>query len=255
MAVVEVRGLEQRRGARRILHGISFTVGVGVTGLLGPNGAGKTTLLETLSTVLPPSAGMLSVLGADAAERRSRDAIRRGIGFLPQNFGYPPNFRVIDFVEYAAWSKGMAHHEISAAATEAVEAVDLSDCARQPLKSLSGGMLRRAGIASAVVHNPSFLILDEPTVGLDPQQRTQFRELIIRMAGRTSVLLSTHLTEDVSVSCDRVLVLNKGTIAFDGSVEELSARGKGPVEDSGGSGARSTQSELERGYDKVVTAA
>ncbi|MEF9906187.1 ATP-binding cassette domain-containing protein [Streptomyces sp. P9-A2] len=255
MAVVEACGLEQRRGARQVLHGVNFTVGAGVTGLLGPNGAGKTTLLETLSTLLPPSAGTLSVLGADAAERRARENIRRGIGFLPQGFGYPPNFRVIDFVEYAAWSKGLPHRKISEAAREAMNAVDLSQFGHRPLKALSGGMLRRAGIASAIVHSPSFLILDEPTVGLDPQQRTQFRELVIRISDRTSVLLSTHLTEDISVACDRVLVLNKGTIAFDGSVEELSARGRAPTGDGDGSGVRSTQTELERGYDRVVTAA
>ncbi|WP_075265609.1 ATP-binding cassette domain-containing protein [Streptomyces sp. Tue 6075] len=253
MAVVEARELEQRRGTRKILHGVSFSVGTGVTGLLGPNGAGKTTLLETLTTLLPPSSGSLVVLGADAGERRTRQEIRRRTGFLPQNFGYPSNFRVIDFVEYAAWSKGVPRGRISELAHEAIRDVDLAEVEKRPLRALSGGMLRRAGIASAIVHRPPLLILDEPTVGLDPQQRTQFRELVLSLSARTSVLLSTHLTEDISVVCESVLVLNEGRIAFDGSVRRLSELGHGEAAQAAAHGDRVTQTALERGYDKVVT--
>ncbi|MEV7423886.1 ATP-binding cassette domain-containing protein [Streptomyces sp. NPDC091212] len=244
--VVEAHALEQRRGKRKILHGLSFGIGEGTTGLLGPNGAGKTTLLETLCTLLRPTTGSLTVLGLSAARRYDRAQLRASIGFLPQNFGYQPSFSVRDHVEYAAWSKGLGAREVREAARAAIASVGLEKETGRPLKALSGGMLRRAGIAASLVHRPRLLILDEPTVGLDPGQRTGFRELLRTVGESCAVVLSTHLTEDIAAVCDRVIVLDEGRIAHEGTTASLARLTGERVIGPG------TAPELERGYNTVV---
>ena len=150
---------------------MTLRAGPGVFGLLGPNGAGKTSLLRMMATVMPPTSGTLRLLDRDPGDYGPRREIRRRLGYLPQNLGYYPGFTVVEFVEYFALLKEMPPARVPAAVATAVERVGLGDKARAKLRTLSGGMLRRAGIAQAIVNEPELLLLDEPTAGLDPEQR------------------------------------------------------------------------------------
>ena len=155
------------------------------------------------------------------SERTAR-LVRDRIGYLPQDFGFDPGMTVSDFVTYAAWMRGVPSADWQQSVTETLEMVDLADRRRSKMRSLSGGMRRRAGIAWAIVGRPRLVLLDEPTVGLDPRQRLQFRKIISELTD-TVVLLSTHLIDDVAAICDRVIVLHAGTARFDGTVAELEA--------------------------------
>ncbi|THA70678.1 ATP-binding cassette domain-containing protein [Streptomyces sp. A0958] len=243
MTTARVEGLVQRRGRRAVLHDVSFTLGAGVTGLLGPNGAGKTTLLETLVTLIPPVDGDVTVLGHTLGTRTGRREVRRRVGFLPQRFGYHPGFTVSEFLTYVAWTKGLDRQRTLRAVDDAMSLVDLEEQAGTRMRKLSGGMLQRAGIAATLVHGPELLVLDEPTVGLDPRQRAEFRRLIRQLADTTPVLLSTHLTDDVNAMCTSVLVLAEGNIAFQGTPQTLADAGG--AEDLG-------DNDLERGYNALL---
>lgn len=243
---VEVHGLTQRFGRTEVVKGLDLDVGTGVFGLLGPNGAGKTTLLRTLATIIPPSDGRLRLVGFDPADQRERRLLRRRLGYLPQSLGYYPNFTVWEFVEYFALLKELPPNDVRPAVARAIEQVDLGSRARSKLKSLSGGMLRRVGIAQAIVNDPDLLLLDEPTAGLDPEQRVVFRMLLREVGVRGTVIVSTHLVEDVAAACSEVALLERGSIAFRGAPAELTALGEGhPVGDS----------PLERGYSAVLAGA
>lgn len=236
--MIRTEQLEQGYGGRTVLARLSIRFEEGVCGLLGPNGAGKTTLLKTLATIIPPQGGVLEVQGRAIDSDRAARQARRDIGYLPQDFGYTPGFTVFEFVRYCAWLREVPRVAATEAALRIIEQVGLADRAKSPMKSLSGGMLRRAGIASALVAEPRVLLLDEPTVGLDPEQRYEFRDLIRRLEGVT-VILSTHLVEDVSVLCGEVVVLDEGRVRYQGSTLELADLGVGfPLGDS----------PLERGY-------
>jgi ABC-type multidrug transport system ATPase subunit len=216
--------LRVRVGRRMAVNGLSLSLGVGVHGILGPNGAGKTTLIRALATVLRPNSGDLELLGSTPGGRSLRP-LRRAIGYLPQQFGYYPRFTVREFVEYMAWLKEMPKSEIPGAVQRAIERADLAGRADDKLKTLSGGMLRRAGIAQAIVNDPRILLLDEPTVGLDPAQRIQFRELLRALAPDTCVVVSTHLVEDVAAACTDVVLMDEGKLVYQGTAESLAAAG------------------------------
>jgi ABC-type multidrug transport system ATPase subunit len=217
-----------------------------VFGLLGPNGAGKTSLLRMMATVLPPSSGKMRLLGRDPGNYGPRREIRRRLGYLPQNLGYYPSFTVVEFVEYFALLKEMPAARVPAAVAVAIERADLGDKARAKLRTLSGGMLRRVGIAQAIVNDPELLLLDEPTAGLDPEQRVAFRALLRDLGERATVVVSTHLVEDVGAACTEVALMNAGKIVFRGTPAQLTARGEGH-----GVG----DAPLERGYSAVLTEA
>jgi ABC-2 type transport system ATP-binding protein len=209
-------------GRTNALNGVSFDLEKGVSGLLGPNGAGKTTLLRMLATVLAPDRGRLAVLGWDPQDAAGRLEIRRRLGYFPQEPGYHMNFTAFEFVDYLAILKEMVdtnrrHEEVR----RVLEAVGLGDVASKRLKALSGGMRRRVILAQALLGDPDVLVLDEPTVGLDPVQRLRFREILSRLAETQTVLLSTHMTEDVAALCSRVVVLNEGQVQFNGDITEL----------------------------------
>jgi ABC-2 type transport system ATP-binding protein len=244
---VEIADLTRRFGRTQAVAGVDLSAGPGVFGLLGPNGAGKTSLLRMMATVIPPSSGRLRLLGRDPGGYAPRREIRRRLGYLPQNLGYYPSFTVAEFVEYFALLKEMPSARVPAAVAAAIERTDLGDKARARLRTLSGGMLRRAGIAQAIVNEPELLLLDEPTAGLDPEQRVAFRALLRECGQRATVVVSTHLVEDVGAACTEVAVMNQGTIVFHGTPDELTARGDGT--DAAG------DAPLERGYSAVLAAA
>ena len=222
---IEIRGVtKQYRNGVKGLDSVTFSIGRGVFGLLGHNGAGKTILMKAIATILKPTSGPITVLGHDTM--REGDAVRKNIGYLPQELSMYPSLSVFDFVSYMAGLKGIRE---KAKVQRALEQVDLQDFSRRKIGQLSGGMKRRVGIAQALVGNPQILIVDEPTAGLDPEERVRFRSVLSRFAkdGRT-VLLSTHLVEDVYQLSERLAVLRKGKLFFTGTSQELlrSVRGK-----------------------------
>jgi ABC-2 type transport system ATP-binding protein len=244
---VEISDLTRRFGRTQAVAGVSLETGPGVFGLLGPNGAGKTSLLRMMATVLPPTSGRLRLLGRDPGSFGPRREIRRRLGYLPQSLGYYPGFTVAEFVEYFALLKEMPPGQVPRAVAATLEQVGLGDKARAKLRTLSGGMLRRAGIAQAIVNHPELLLLDEPTAGLDPEQRVAFRALLRDLGQRATVVVSTHLVEDVGAACTEVALMERGKIVFHGTPAELIARGEGT--------AAAGDAPLERGYSAVLSAA
>ncbi|GGS62770.1 ABC transporter ATP-binding protein [Streptomyces violaceus] len=227
---VSASGLGLRYGGTRALDDVSLRLSAGVTGLLGPNGAGKTTLLRVLATALPADRGAFTVLGHDPGTARGRQEVRRRLGYLPQTPGFHPDFTAFEFVDYVAILKEMTgraarHREVR----RVLEEVGLADVRGKRIRKLSGGMRQRVALGAALVGDPGFLVLDEPTVGLDPEQRMRFRELIAGAGEGRTVLLSTHQTEDVAMLCHRVLVMAGGRVRFEGTPAELTARAAGRV--------------------------
>lgn len=227
---VRVTEVSKHYGSLHALDGVSFGLGNGITGLLGPNGAGKTTLLRCLATVLAPDAGTIDVLGFDPDRPRDRTEIRRRIGYLPQEPGFYRNFTCFDFVDYLAILKEhVDRDERHAEVRRVLELTGLSDKSTTKIRKLSGGMRRRLALAQSLLGSPGFLILDEPTAGLDPELRFRFRELVTELAADRVVLLSTHQTEDVAAICDRVIVLDAGLVRFDGTPAGLIELAEGRV--------------------------
>ncbi|MEU6825848.1 ATP-binding cassette domain-containing protein [Streptomyces atriruber] len=220
--VAAVAGVTVQYGSTTALDDVTLTFPAGVTGLLGPNGAGKSTLLSLLSTARRPKTGDVTLLGETPGRTRVQ-RLRKQIGVLPQSFGYYPRFTVLEFTEYAAWLRKVPAAQRRDRAREALRLVQMEKHAHSKMGALSGGMLRRVGIAQAMVNEPSLVLLDEPTVGLDPAQRVGFRTLIKELGDRCAVVMSTHLAEDVAHVCDRVAVLLEGTVRFTGTVAELCA--------------------------------
>ncbi|CAL9527050.1 putative multidrug ABC transporter ATP-binding protein YbhF [Streptomyces sp. enrichment culture] len=227
---VSASGLRLHYGRTRALDDVGLRLSPGVTGLLGPNGAGKTTLLRVLATAVPADEGAFTVLGHDPGTAGGRQEVRRRLGYLPQTPGFHPGFTAFEFVDYVAVLKemtdrGARHREVR----RVLEEVGLGEVRGRRIRKLSGGMRQRVALAAALVGDPGFLVLDEPTVGLDPEQRMRFRELIAEAGEGRTVLLSTHQTEDVAMLCRRVLVMADGGIRFDGTPAELTARAAGRV--------------------------
>ncbi len=209
-------------GRTQALDGVSFTAARGVTGLLGPNGAGKTTLLRMMATVLAPGGGGLTLLGLDPHRPDERLAIRRRLGYLPQEPGFYKHFTAFEFVDYIAILKEMTDRQSRHDEVRRVLALaGLTDVSGRKIKALSGGMRRRVGLAQALLGDPDLVVLDEPTAGLDPEQRLRFRELISVIGEGRTVILSTHQTEDVGALCSRVVVMDAGQTRFDGTPREL----------------------------------
>ena len=241
---IELTSVTRSFGGNKAVDGVNLEAGPGVLGLLGPNGAGKTSLLRMLATVLPPSSGRIRLLDRDPIAQRRE--IRRRLGYLPQNLGYYPAFTVAEFVEYFALLKEVPPGRVNQAVTAAVERVDLGAKAKAKLRTLSGGMLRRVGIAQATVNDPDLLLLDEPTAGLDPEQRVGFRALLRELGQAATVVVSTHLVEDVGAACSEVALMDAGHIVFRGTPAQLAGQGEG--HDVG-------DAPLERGYSAVLQAA
>ncbi len=196
---------------------ISLKLGRGIYGLLGANGAGKTTLMRMLCGILTPTSGTITYDGIDV----SAEEYRAGLGYLPQDFGYYPDFTGRDFLFYMAALKGLGKPAAQKRVKELLELVSLSDVAKKKIKTYSGGMKQRLGIAQALLNKPQILILDEPTAGLDPKERVRFRKLIEDLGKDNIVILSTHIVSDLDRIADRILMMNGGRLVFNGTREEI----------------------------------
>lgn len=219
--------LTKQFGARIAVDRVSATLAPGVTGLLGANGAGKTTLMRMVCDVLRPTGGQILLDGRDAAELG--DEYRALLGYLPQDFGYYPDFSALDFMRYMATLKGFSSRDGRARSMELLEEVGLADDARRKVKTFSGGMRQRLGIAQAMINDPAILVLDEPTAGLDPKERVRFRNLIAGFAQDKVVILSTHIVSDVEFIANRILVMRQGSFVLDGTPEQVVAQAAGKV--------------------------
>jgi ABC-type multidrug transport system ATPase subunit len=217
-------------GGTRALDNLTLTVPTGMFGLLGANGAGKTTLMRILAGLLRPSGGRVLVDDHDLSTAAGRTAVKRLLGYLPQDLGVYPDLTAAEFLDYIALLKGIDSRAARRRrVAELLEVVALGDAAKRKLKGFSGGMRRRVGIAQALLNDPRLLIVDEPTAGLDPEERIRFRTLLARLAGDRTVLLSTHIVEDIAQTCRELAVLDKGKPLFRGTVAELTARAEGSV--------------------------
>lgn len=203
------------------VDGVSYTLTAGVYGLLGVNGAGKTTLMRMLCTLLRPTSGSITWDGRDIFEMDGE--YRRILGYLPQDFGYYPDFTVYDYMMYIASIKGLRPVTAETRAEALLRQVGLAEARNKKMKKLSGGMKRRAGIAQAMLGDPRILILDEPTAGLDPNERIRFRNLISELAEERLVLLSTHIVSDIEYIAGEILLMKDGRIKASGTIQELLA--------------------------------
>ena len=229
-ASISLRGAGRTFGATRALAGVSLDLGPGVTGLLGPNGAGKTTLLRLLATALPPTGGQVRVLGLDPQVPAERTGIRRQLGYQPQETGFPRGFTAFAFVDYIALLKEQSQPAARHAEVRRVlDLVGLSDLGAKRIRAMSGGQRRRVALAQALLGSPPVLILDEPTTGVDPEQRVVLRTVLAELARTSIVVLSTHQTEDVAALCERVIVLDRGQVRYDGPVTDLTGQAAGRV--------------------------
>jgi len=209
------------------LSEFTLTLEPGVTGLLGPNGAGKSTLMRILATVTRPSAGRVRWEGRDLS--REPDALRETLGYLPQDFGIYPQLSALEFMDYIAAAKGLEPRAARQRTLELLELVNLGEARNRPLGSFSGGMRQRVGIAQALLNDPRVLIVDEPTAGLDPEERVRFRNLLGELSGDRIVLLSTHIVSDVEATATRIVVMGLGRMIADSSPEGLLEQVRGRV--------------------------
>ena len=196
---------------------VSFDLTEGVTGLLGANGAGKTTLMRMMSGILTPTGGEISADGIPV----QAESYRALLGYLPQDFGYYPEFTAKEFLEYFAALKGIEKKRAKEKTKELLELVGLSDVAGKKIKTFSGGMKQRAGIAQALLNDPKILILDEPTAGLDPKERVRFRTLIEELGKNSIVLLSTHIVSDIEHIADRIIMMKDGALVWQGRQSDV----------------------------------
>lgn len=215
-----IDNVSKRYGSKVLaLRGFSLELKPGVLGLLGPNGAGKTTLMSILATITRASEGRITWNGTDLAA--NPDAIRSVLGYLPQDFGVYPSLNAVEFLEYLAAVKGLDAATSRRRIDELLNLVNLADVRKRPLGSSSGGMKQRIGIAQALLNDPQLLIVDEPTAGLDPEERVRFRNLLSELSGERIVILSTHIVSDVEATATNIALISKGMLVAHAAPEEL----------------------------------
>jgi ABC-type multidrug transport system ATPase subunit len=201
------------------LKDFCLEIGPGILGLLGPNGAGKSTFMRMLATITRPSEGTITWNGVDIV--KSPDTLRAVLGYLPQDFGVYPNLNAVEFLEYMAAIKGLSAGAAKKRIEELLQVVNLVDAAKRPLGGYSGGMKQRVGIAQALLNDPQLLIVDEPTVGLDPEERVRFRNLLSDLSGDRIVLLSTHIVSDVEATATQIVLVHQGRLLKQTAPENL----------------------------------
>jgi ABC-2 type transport system ATP-binding protein len=216
---VEIVDLVKDYGKFRALDHVSLTIGRGMFGLLGPNGAGKTTLMRVITTLLPITTGKVIIGGVDAM--RDPGFVRRNLGYIPQDFGFYKSLNAHELLDYIGTMKGLSRSERQRQVMTLLEQVNLTKDAKRRVGSYSGGMKQRLGIAQALLGDPPLIVVDEPTAGLDPEERIRFRNLLTRLSGERTVLLSTHIVGDIEASCSAVAVLNRGRVIFSGTPDAL----------------------------------
>jgi ABC-2 type transport system ATP-binding protein len=209
------------------LRNFSLAIQPGILGLLGPNGAGKSTLMRILATITRPTEGTILWNGADVS--KTPDSLRSVLGYLPQNFGVYPNLNAVEFLEYMAAIRGLNANSARKRINELLQLVNLVEAAKRPLGGYSGGMKQRVGIAQALLNDPQLLIVDEPTVGLDPEERVRFRNLLSDLSGQRIVLLSTHIVSDVEATATHIALINKGCLLHSAAPEDLLKQLEGKV--------------------------
>lgn len=215
---IEIRGLNQYYGKKQVLQDISLSIGEGMFGLLGRNGAGKTTLMKTLVTLLPVKEGTVSMAGIPITEEKK---VRSIIGYLPQDFSMYGNMTVYQAMDYLAVLSELGKNLRKKRIDELLMQTNLSTYQNVKVKAMSGGMKRRLGIAQALLNDPKILVVDEPTAGLDPEERLRFRNLLAEISEDKIVLLSTHIAGDIEASADKIAVMDEGRILFTGNIEDL----------------------------------
>jgi ABC-2 type transport system ATP-binding protein len=249
--MIEITKLSKHYKNHHALDDINLQIPTGMFGLLGPNGAGKTTLMRTLATLLKPTDGDITMNTLSIKDQP--DKIRHHIGYLPQHFKIYPGLTGYEFLDYVAVMKGIKdkkhrRNEIE----QRLEDVNLQDKAKKKIKTYSGGMRQRLGIAQALMGNPDVLIVDEPTAGLDPEERIRFRNLLARFSLDRTVILSTHIVADIESSCQQLAVLHKGSLVLNGSLQELQQQALGRVWEFETSGSAS-QHEVLRSTQVIST--
>lgn len=214
---LSIEELNKRFGTKSAVSNISVTLQPGVYGLLGANGAGKTTLMRMVCNILRPTSGRILYDGEDI--NRLGDSYRNLLGYLPQDFGYYPDFTAKEYLEFIAAVKGLEGKNAKKNVAQVLETVNLSNVATKKIRTFSGGMKQRLGIAQAVINNPQILVLDEPTAGLDPKERMRFRNLIAELAKDKIVILSTHIVSDIDYIADDILMMKKGNLILNCATE------------------------------------
>jgi ABC-2 type transport system ATP-binding protein len=219
---IVIEHVSKRYGSHEALRSIDLCIEQGMFGLLGPNGAGKTTLLRILATLLRPTSGRVVMGDCDLGHRAQRKAVRAHLGYLPQELGLYPDLTGRELLDYMGLLKRLYDRSARRRQIAALlDIVSLAGSADRHIKTYSGGMKRRLGIAQALLGDPQILVVDEPTAGLDPEERIRLRTLLTRLAENRVVILSTHIVEDISQTCDRLAVLDQGTLVFDGRTRQL----------------------------------
>ena len=225
---LEITGLTKQYNRKKLgLNNFSFTVENGILGLLGPNGAGKSTLMKILATISKPTSGTITLDGVDIVQHP--DEIRKILGYLPQDFGVYPNLNAYEFLEYIAAMKGVGGPNLRPRIEQLLEGVNLIEAAKKPIGTYSGGMKQRIGIAQVLLNDPKILIFDEPTVGLDPEERVRFRNLISDLANDCIVILSSHIVSDIETIADEVAIMKSGHLVTKGLQAEIIEEVRGKV--------------------------
>lgn len=223
-----IRDLSKKYNTQKTaLSNYSITINKGVLGLLGPNGAGKSTLMKIIATISKPTSGSILLDGVDTVQ--NPNAIRKVLGYLPQDFGVYPNLNAYEFLAYIAAMKGLGGNGLRKRIELLIESVNLTADAKRPIGSYSGGMKQRVGIAQALLNDPKVLIFDEPTVGLDPEERMRFRQLISDLAQDCIIILSSHIVSDIETIADEVAIMQDGKLIVHGSQHEMIKQAEGKI--------------------------
>lgn len=215
---IKVSNLNKKFGSKTALHNVNLEISSGMFGLLGRNGAGKTTLMRILATLLTKTSGTITM--CDIPIENAKE-IRKIVGYLPQDFSMYPNMTVYEAMDYLGVLSEIPSKRRKDIVLSLLDKVNLYDCQRVSIKALSGGMKRRLGIAQAIMHDPKVLIVDEPTAGLDPEERVRFKNLLCQIAQDKIVILSTHIIEDIEETCKNVAILNSGKVIYQDATEKL----------------------------------